>query len=98
MAQMMEEGLLAARLGGEKEVILKAMQDDGFRARLMASPRQAIKEQFGVELTPDVDIDVIEETPGKATLVLPYPHRSGDELSDWELDMVAGGGAKKSKH
>ncbi len=77
----------------------KAAQDDAFRAELLANPRAAIEKLFNCELPPHVTLQAVEERPN--TFVVPVPVKfveSPDgELSDDDLEAVAGGGKKKSK-
>jgi len=77
-----------SRADFEREVILRAAADQAFRQQLVADPRAAIQAAYGVEIPPDVEIQVLEETPSKFYLVLPVP---GDELTDEQLAGVAGG-------
>jgi hypothetical protein len=77
-----------SRADFEKVLINKACTDADFRLRLRADPKAAIRETFGVEVPPDVQIEVLEETPSKFYLVLPP---QTDELTDEQLAAVAGG-------
>jgi len=49
----------------------RAGQDSEFRARLLASPKEAIEQEFGVRLPADHEIHVHEETYSTTHLVLP---------------------------
>jgi hypothetical protein len=81
--------------GGDLQTRLidKAMKDTAFRQKLVSAPRTAIEEELGVALPADVDIGVVEETPEKIWLVVPaaIPPLAAQELSDVELNAVAGG-------
>ena len=70
------------------QLIAKAWSDEGFKARLKADPKAAMKEA-GIDVPEGVDIEVVESTQEKAYLVIP-PKPVG-ELSDEDLDKVAGG-------
>lgn len=70
----------------------KAVEDPGFRKKLIASPHQAIEEVLGQPIPEGTTIEVLEETWNKVYLVLPpefEPHR---ELSEEELKELAGTG------
>ena len=62
--------------------------DDEFRARLLADPKAAIREELGVEIPEGFTVHVHEESPTAAHLVIPQP---AAELSEEELKMASGG-------
>ena len=64
-----------------------------YRANLKADPKNVIVKQFGVEFPQGVDIKVVEETADTLYVVLPHAVEQGAELSDADLEAVAGGGA-----
>jgi len=72
----------------ERDIVLRARTDPDFRAALVADPRTALLEVYGVEILPDVDLQVLQETPSQLYMVLPL---QTDELTDEELAAVAGG-------
>lgn len=71
------------------QIVTKAGQDEKFRQRLLAAPTTVVKE-FGVEVPAGVELRVLENTSQAVHLVLP-PLQTGKELSDAELEGVAGG-------
>ncbi len=79
----------------EALLISKAMADEAFKSELISNPKAVIAREIGQELPQDVEIEVLESTPKKLYLVLPLKVESGEipteELSDKELDAVAGG-------
>ena len=79
----------------ERRLIERGLEDESFRQRLLADPRGAIEEELGTQLPAEVQVVAVEETAETIYLVLP-PGRSGrvqaEELSDRELEGVAGGG------
>ncbi|MFW5781815.1 MAG: NHLP leader peptide family RiPP precursor [Candidatus Muiribacteriaceae bacterium] len=68
----------------------KAATDKEFRKEVLADPKKVIKEVSGKEVPEDFRLKVIENDPGvDDTFVL--PNFVGEELSDEQLDDVAGG-------
>lgn len=59
----------------------------------MSDPRRAVESEFGVLLPGNVNVKVLEEKPNEYFVVLPLnPEGRGDEeLSDAQLEAVAGG-------
>lgn len=79
----------------ERRIVQRSLEDDAFRQRLLADPRTAVEEELGAPLPGDVRIVAVEETPDTVYLVLPattQAERQGGELSDGDLEAVAGGG------
>ena len=78
----------------ERRLLQRSLQDDAFRRRLLADPRAGVEEELGTRLPEGVRVVAVEETAETIFLVLPSisPLGEGDELSDRELEAVAGGG------
>ena len=74
----------------EAAVKNKAAEDAGFRAELIADPRAVISRELGFELPPSYKLEVKEAPPNTHVLMLPALPADG-ELSDSELEHVAGG-------
>lgn len=79
----------------QPQVVSKAMHDEAFRQRLLQNPKQTLEREFGLTLPHGVTIQIHEETPTTLHLVLPMNPLTGEllELSDEELEEVAGGDA-----
>ena len=89
----MSEG--SARADVERRLIEKSLEDDTFRRRLMEDPKGAVEEELGMGLPEEVRVVAVEETQDTIYLVLPatpMAGREGAELSDRELESVAGAG------
>ena len=55
----------------EGRIVARAQSDSEFRARLLASPREAVADELGFELPDRLEIVVIEERPDRLAIVLP---------------------------
>ncbi|HEY9721092.1 MAG TPA: NHLP leader peptide family RiPP precursor [Oscillatoriaceae cyanobacterium] len=73
----------------QARLLQRASEDADFRRALLANPHEALRREFGIAPPPNLAIQVLEQKPGTLTLVLP-PLANG-ELSEHELDSVAGG-------
>ena len=72
------------------ELIGKAVEDEDFRAQLVADPKAAIQDVFGLTVPDSMSITVHEDSATTAHLVLP----PAAKLNDADLEAVAGGHAK----
>jgi hypothetical protein len=78
----------------ERRLIEKSLQDDAFRQRLIEDPKAAVEQELGTQLPEVVRVVAVEETADTIYLVLPFRSteaREASELSDRELETVAGG-------
>ncbi len=80
----------------EAAIVWQAYQDDAFKHELLRDPKSvfesrltAIKE--GVSLPPDLEVEAVEETDDVFYLRIPQPPAEIMELSEEELEAVAGG-------
>ncbi len=76
----------------EKELVLKAWEDEEFKQRLVSDPKAVIAEKYGAELPDAIDVKVVEENMQTLYIVLPAKPLNNNELSDDQLENVAGGG------
>lgn len=72
----------------KSRILTKAAEDGAFRARLIADPKGAIAAETGQTIPDGFDVVVHEDAATTAHLVLP----PSPELTDAELEMVAGAG------
>ena len=70
------------------KILSKADEDSDFRAALIADPKAAIAAEIGMNLPQGFDLVVHEDSATTAHLVLP----PSPELTETEMEMVAGGG------
>jgi hypothetical protein len=73
-------------------VLERATVDQEFRQKLLADPRRSILDAFGVSIPTRFNVKFIEKEKGvDALIVLPDFRLPSGELSESELDNVAGG-------
>ena len=73
------------------QVVARAWSDEAFKRRLLAEPGAVLREQ-GLEIPAGVDVRMMEDTATAVHLVLPpRPPSVSRDLSDEELERVAGG-------
>ena len=79
----------------ERKLIQRSMEDEDFRQRLLDDPKGALEQELGTRLPDDAEVRVVEESADAIYLVLPSSASplggQGGELSDQELEAVAGG-------
>ena len=68
-----------------------ATKDNKYRDALLAEPKRILGMQMGQKLPDFLNVKVLQETADTIYLVLPHAPAEGDELSDADLEMVAGG-------
>jgi hypothetical protein len=73
------------------KIVEQAQKNPKYYDLLMSDPRQLMEKQLGMSIPGGVNIKVIEETPDTYYIVLPHFTREGAELSDADLENVAGG-------
>ncbi|MGI3783235.1 MAG: NHLP leader peptide family RiPP precursor [Janthinobacterium lividum] len=82
---------VGARKDIERKLVARALKDDAFRQRLLSDPKDALAEEIGQSLPSDIDVKVMEESTTSIYVVLPSKQSQSRELSDEELQPVAGG-------
>jgi hypothetical protein len=70
------------------QLVARAWGDQAFKRRLLADPAAVLAEQ-GIPVPPGVEVRAVENTD--RVLYLTLPPGPSDELSDEQLDAVAGG-------
>ena len=70
------------------QIVAKAWADDAFKERFLAEPA-AVLQEHGIPVPPGVELRAVENTDKVVYLALPLP--PSDELSDEQLNQMAGG-------
>jgi hypothetical protein len=85
----------SGRADAERRIVQRSLENEAFRQRLIEDPKGAVEEELGTRLPEEVRVVTVEETADTIYLVLPstpMAGRGGVELSDRDLEAVAGGG------
>ena len=77
------------------QIVAKAWADEPFKKRLLADPLAVLKEH-NMDVPLGVQVKIVEDTDMVYYLRLPLKP-SMEELSEEDLEKVAGGGAKCGK-
>src|SRR4051794_40125031 len=63
--------IMSAEQSLKIQIIQKAWEDAEFKKQLLANPKAAIKDAFGLEIPDSYEIEALEETSNKLYLVIP---------------------------
>jgi hypothetical protein len=77
------------------KIVEQAQKNPKYYQQLMADPRSLMEKQLGTSIPKSVNIKVLEEANDTYYIVLPAQAKEGAELSDADLEKVAGGGTVK---
>jgi hypothetical protein len=81
-----------ARRDLETKIVALAWQDAEFRSKFVTDPKGQFEERLGTRLPASLKITVHEEDEHHLHFVIPMKRKATlDELSDEELERVAGG-------
>ncbi|MDJ0713528.1 MAG: NHLP leader peptide family RiPP precursor [Prochloraceae cyanobacterium] len=78
----------------EALLIAKAWSDEAFKEKLLKNPKAVLEEEMGGQLPEEIkNVRIIEETEDTIYISLPKKpeQSSSEELSEEELEAVAGG-------
>jgi hypothetical protein len=79
----------------ERTLVQRSLEDESFRQKLLDDPRGTVEQGLGTQLPEGIEVRVVEESAQSIYLVLPSASPLGGEegeLSDQDLEAVAGGG------
>jgi hypothetical protein len=78
--------------GEIQDLLMKfSKSNPNYREALLKNPKVVLEGQMGGKLPPGINVKAVEETPNTIYVVVPYVAKAGDELSDGDLEAVAGG-------
>jgi len=83
----MSEAAAPTRRDYEAKIVARAWADESFRERLKTDPHAAIAEASGITVPESIEIEVMEETPDRAYLVIPSNRAA---IADEHLDVAGG--------
>lgn len=72
------------------KIVAHAWKDARFKEKLLKNPKEALKE-MGMDVPANFDVRVIEEKMNTMTFILPKAPAQTRELSEQELQKLAGG-------
>jgi len=72
-----------------QKVLKKAQEDVAFREKLKQCPKQILEEEGGEAIPEPIRLMIVDQNDTDFVITLPKTH--GDELSDMDLEGVAGG-------
>ena len=77
------------------KIVEQAAKNPKYYAQLKSDPRGLMEKQLGTSIPKTVNVKVVEEANDTYYIVLPAMAKEGAELSDSDLEKVAGGGTVK---
>ena len=85
------EGLTISRNDFQTAITQRAWKDEAFRAEFLADPKGTIEKYAGQKLPAGLKIVTHAEDDSTLHFVIPNKPANADELSDEDLEKVAGG-------
>ncbi len=71
-----------------------ASTNPDYRKAMLDNPKDLLAKQMQQDLPDSLEVKIVEESADTFYLVVPYVAAEGDELSDDDLEKVAGGKGK----
>lgn len=75
----------------QRQLISKATEDASFRAQLVADPKAAVKQEFGIDVPDFINLQVHESTLSDLHLTLPPSSDAWMELDEERLEAISAG-------
>ena len=75
----------------ESLIVQRAWKDDAFRAEFLADAKGTIEKYSGQKLPAEINVVALAEDDKTIHFVIPPKPANADELSDEDLEKVAGG-------
>ena len=75
----------------ESLIVQRAWKDDAFRDEFIAAPKATIEKYSGQKLPAEIKVVALAEDDKTIHFVIPPKPANADELSDEDLEKVAGG-------
>jgi hypothetical protein len=75
----------------EARIIAKAWKDEAYKQELLINPKVVIEREFGVKFPAGVNVQILSENPTSLYFVLPISPVATEELSEEQLEAIAGG-------
>lgn len=82
---------LLTRTDIEEIVVSNASKHPKYREILLADPKKTVETQLNNTLPDNISVEIVQESPTKIFIRLPHVVADGAELSDDDLEQVAGG-------
>jgi len=76
----------------QTQLIARTVKDPVFRQQVLADPKKVLADEYHIQLPEQINVRVLEEAPNTLSIVLPPQEEAVQELSDEDLEAVAGGG------
>ena len=75
----------------EEIVMENATKHTKYREALLSDPKKVVEMHLNNTLPENVTVEIVQESPSKIYIRLPHVIADGAELSDEDLEQVAGG-------
>ena len=75
-------------------IAYRALSDPEYLQELLENPKEVLARQLRQALPRSLNVEVVTDTADTVYLVLPYSPPEDGELSDADLEIVAGGKAE----
>ncbi|WP_449221645.1 NHLP leader peptide family RiPP precursor [Tistrella mobilis] len=71
---------MISRQEAERRIFDRAARDPVFRHSLKIAPHATLEAMFGVDLPPDLEIEILQDNPQRVHIVLPENDMTDDAL------------------